>query len=246
MKVLPLREAYDFGNAKGLKDDIDQIQNIQITWDRSYKSTVRRGKVIKLFQQHNILNEFIEKVWPEANSQKGQTYINRCIRIANEFDQYQNKSPAPQPKEEKGTSPDSDIEHPAEFALESHLAEFIGNNWNKVFGMQLRIYRDEQGRDGKEYDTKEIGKIDFLCQDDNNDFVVIELKKGRATDRVLGQIQRYMGWVLENLAQGHEVRGLIITPTSEDEQLRYALKVAKYIQWKCYKLDFSLVSPEGL
>ncbi len=33
-------------------------------------------------------------------------------------------------------------------------------------------------------------------------FVVIELKKGRPSDQVIGQVLRYMGWVKKNLCAG--------------------------------------------
>lgn len=136
------------------------------------------------------------------------------------------------------------VEKDAEFVLEKHLAEFFYANWEKIdFGTPLAIYRDSYGREGKEWDTGEIGKIDFLCEDKKNgDLVVIELKKGRPTDTVVGQIQRYMGWVLENLAQAKRIKGIIITPFRGDEQLRYALNVAKNIEWKCYQVNFRLVS----
>lgn len=140
---------------------------------------------------------------------------------------------------------DHDIEADAEFVLEKHLAEFVYANWNRIdFGADLTIYMDSLGREGREWDTGEIGVIDFLCEDkDNGDLVVIELKRGRATDKVLGQIQRYMGWVRENLAQNRHVRGMIITPSRLDEDLRYALKVAPHIEWKWYQVDFRLISP---
>ena len=47
----------------------------------------------------------------------------------------------------------------------------------------------------KEYDTKSAGRIDLLCIDRNRDFVVIETKKGKESDKVVGPIQRYMGWI---------------------------------------------------
>jgi RecB family endonuclease NucS len=36
----------------------------------------------------------------------------------------------------------------------------------------------------------------------NGDFVVVETKKGKESDKVVGQIQRYMGWVKRNLQCG--------------------------------------------
>ena len=53
----------------------------------------------------------------------------------------------------------------------------------------------------KEYDTKGAGRIDLLCIDKNRDFVVVETKKGKESDKVVGQIQRYMGWINRNLAK---------------------------------------------
>jgi RecB family endonuclease NucS len=77
----------------------------------------------------------------------------------------------------------------------------------------------------KEYDTKNVGRIDLLCTDKNRDFVVIETKKGKESDKVVGQIQRYMGWINRNLAKnGENVRGLIIV-NEFDEWLDYAVSV---------------------
>jgi hypothetical protein len=41
--------------------------------------------------------------------------------------------------------------------------------------------------------------------------VVIELKKGRPSDQVVGQVLRYMGWVKKHLCtNGQAVKGLVI------------------------------------
>jgi len=53
----------------------------------------------------------------------------------------------------------------------------------------------------KGYDTKTAGRIDLLCIDRNRDFVVIGTKKGKESDKVVGPIQRYMGWITRNLAK---------------------------------------------
>ena len=53
--------------------------------------------------------------------------------------------------------------------------------------------------------------IDILAiSKDQKEFLVIELKKGRASDIVMGQIQRYMGHIKNNLAGDKDVKGLII------------------------------------
>ena len=46
-----------------------------------------------------------------------------------------------------------------------------------------------------------IGRLDFLCIDQVTDaLVVVELKRGRPSDMVIGQIARYMGYVRSHLA----------------------------------------------
>ena len=72
-----------------------------------------------------------------------------------------------------------------------------------------------------------VGRTDLICRDKDNNFVVLELKAVQASDYVVGQILRYMGYIRENWAneQGVKVKGIIITP-SYDEQLRLAAKEA--------------------
>src|SRR3546814_10376966 len=53
---------------------------------------------------------------------------------------------------------------------------------------------------GRQYETT-VGPIDILARDKKTGgYVVIELKKGRAADKVFGQLSRYMGWVKKNHA----------------------------------------------
>jgi len=56
----------------------------------------------------------------------------------------------------------------------------------------------------------DIGIIDILCIDKNENYVIIEIKKGSASDKVVGQIQRYLNWVQNNLAKEKKVRGIIV------------------------------------
>ncbi|CAB4903729.1 unannotated protein [freshwater metagenome] len=69
---------------------------------------------------------------------------------------------------------------------------------------------------------------------------MIELKRGRASDSVVGQIQRYMGYVQEELAEpGQSVRGVIIA-LDDDKRIRRALAVAPNIEFYRYQIDFKL------
>ena len=74
---------------------------------------------------------------------------------------------------------------------------------------------------GRQYDTT-VGPIDILAKDrKTGGYVVIELKKGRAADKVFGQLSRYMGWVRKNLAGSAPVSGMIVG-TDMDAKLRAA------------------------
>ena len=73
----------------------------------------------------------------------------------------------------------------------------------------------------------DVGLIDILCKDNNNDFVVVELKKGAGTHEVVGQILKYMAWVHEHLAGTKQVRGIIVAKEN-DKQLEYAIKASKF------------------
>ena len=59
-------------------------------------------------------------------------------------------------------------------------------------------------------------------------------------DSVVGQIQRYMGYVQEELAEpGQNVRGVIIA-LDDDKRIRRALAVAANIEFYRYQIDFKL------
>lgn len=67
-----------------------------------------------------------------------------------------------------------------------------------------------------------------------------ECLKGIAIDNVVGQIQRYMGYVFEELAeQGQTVRGVIIAFV-DDNRIRRALAVAPNIEFYRYEVSFKL------
>jgi len=71
-----------------------------------------------------------------------------------------------------------------------------------------------------------IGSIDILAIDINKHYVVIELKKGKASDRAVGQLLRYMGYIEKELAKGKVVRGMIVSE-SIDRKLKYAVKATR-------------------
>lgn len=144
---------------------------------------------------------------------------------------------------EKGGAekPGEEAKEHSEFVLERYLEDFIVSNFDKIFNGELIIYRDpEEGDVAQQYPT-EVGTIDILATEPgSNSYVIIELKKSRETDKVVGQTLRYMGWVKENLCKDdQEVKGMIICKEA-DEKLLYALKMVNNINLKHYSVDFKL------
>ncbi|CAD7768560.1 Endonuclease NucS [Candidatus Methanoperedenaceae archaeon GB50] len=79
---------------------------------------------------------------------------------------------------------------------------------------------------GNQYPTS-VGYIDILCRDKNGNFVVVELKRGAGSYKAVGQIQKYMVWVSENLAKDRQVRGIIVVK-EHDQELEYTVKGSKF------------------
>ena len=126
------------------------------------------------------------------------------------------------------------------FRFEVELQNFIVHNLTTI-DSGLQLYTDEDV-DGVEFKTG-VGPIDILAQDIDGGFVVFELKLSRGEDAALGQIQRYMGWVKSNLANGAPVRGVIVAK-SISEKLRYAASVANHISLFEYAVTFHIEKAE--
>ena len=144
-------------------------------------------------------------------------------------------------KPPKIISTDPEIEDPSTFALEKHLEEFLVQNWNSTaLGKKYKIFEDNGDLVGQQYPS-DTGPIDILAiSKDKKTLLVVELKKGRASDSVIGQIQRYMGYVKEELAEpDQQVKGIIIA-LEDDLRLKRALSVTNDIKFYKYKISFQL------
>jgi restriction system protein len=118
--------------------------------------------------------------------------------------------------------------------MEKYLEDFLVKNWDKTeLGKTFDIL-------GSQVQT-ETGPLDILAQSkDGKTLLVVELKLRRATDDVLGQIQRYMGWVQAQAEEGQLVKGLIIG-LEKDAKLKWALSVAPNVSFMKYEMDFRLL-----
>jgi restriction system protein len=138
---------------------------------------------------------------------------------------------------------DPDVEDVSVFALEMHLEDFLVKNWGTtILGKTHNLYVVEGESTGQQFPT-DTGPIDILAiSKDGSELLVVELKRGRASDRVVGQIQRYMGYVAMEMAEeGQTVRGVIIA-LEDDLRLKRALSVAPNIDFYRYQVSFSLLA----
>jgi hypothetical protein len=128
-----------------------------------------------------------------------------------------------------------------ELAFEKHLEQFLVDHFERIFGPSLVIYRNPDREEyGQQFPT-DIGRIDILAYNPSEKtYVVIELKKGRESDVVVGQIARYMGWVKQHLCQsGESVKGMIICADSND-RMRYSALAVPNLDVRHYQIDFRL------
>jgi len=136
---------------------------------------------------------------------------------------------------------DSTVEDPIVFALEKHLEDFLVKNWNSTeLGREYTIYEEEGEIVGQQYPS-DTGPIDILAiSKDKKTLLVVELKRGRVSDNVVGQIQRYMGFVKEELAEPNQIVKGVIIGLEDDLRIRRALSVTNNIEYYRYEVSFKL------
>jgi len=120
---------------------------------------------------------------------------------------------------------------------EEKLHRNLYNNWDKTpFAEEWELVRT--GSSAGKLNTDEIGELDMLAKNKSgNKWLVIELKKGPGSDKTIGQILRYMGWVKEKKAgEKDSVEGLIICGEYH-LAMDYALMCSPLIKAKIYRYN---------
>jgi restriction system protein len=138
--------------------------------------------------------------------------------------------------------PGAVVDDPVAFAMEKHLEDFLVKNWAQTeLGKDYDIFAEDGELVGQQYPT-DTGPMDVLAiKKDKSELLVVELKRGRASDVVVGQVLRYMGFVKEELAEpGQAVRGVIIA-LEDDVRIRRALVMTPNIEFYRYQMTFKLV-----
>ena len=122
------------------------------------------------------------------------------------------------------------------FNAEKELEDFIEKHWKKT---SFAAGYDFVAR---QMDLDDAGRLDILAKSkDGREYLIIELKLGKASDRVIGQLQAYMGYFLSSgyCANGETVRGVIIG-SADDPKIRHALKVTNNIEFYVYEMQFNM------
>jgi restriction system protein len=108
-------------------------------------------------------------------------------------------------------------------------------------GKQYDIYEEEGQLVGQQYPS-DTGPIDILAiSKDKKELLVVELKRGRVSDVVVGQIQRYMGYVQEELAESNQIVKGVIIGSDNDLRIKRALVVTRNIEFFKYQISFKLI-----
>jgi restriction system protein len=127
------------------------------------------------------------------------------------------------------------------FQMEKQLEDFLVHNWRSTaLGQEYDIYEEDGQIKGQQFPT-DTGPMDILAiSKDRKRLLVVELKRARASDAVVGQIQRYMGYVQDVLLEpGQTVEGVIIAQ-DDDLRIRRALSIARNIRFMKYRVEFHL------
>ena len=171
--------------------------------------------------------------------QRSTGSIGTVSKITKYSDEIENLIKGNQPT--KIFSNDETIEDPSTFAMEKHLEDFLISNWSITsLGKTHDIFEEDGEKIGQQYQT-DTGYIDILAiSKDKKELLVVELKKGRASDAVVGQILRYMGYISTDLAEPDQiVRGCIIA-LEDDLRIKNALKMTPSIDFYRYEVSFNL------
>jgi hypothetical protein len=231
-QALSLREAYAFGAAHGLEPEVEAIRKMRIEWNASYTSSLRRGYIVALFEEHDLFERFKQEHWAFGATSAGETRRRRYLRIKAQYEEFL-AGGAPAPPPDGGDS--EDLAEAVEFALEAHLRDFLARNLDRI-EPGLKLY-GPGGLDGVEFPVSG-GRIDLLATDGSGRHVVIELKLSQGRNKALGQLLYYMGWVDQHLGNA-PCRGYIIASDISDE-LAVAVSRVPGVSLARYRMSFAI------
>ncbi len=206
----------------------------EITSDYSYvpDPILPHRRSVQWFSQAIERAAISDELW---NSIRAGGMISDITRHQIEIDKLVNAIPTI-------ISNDPTVEDPVAFAMEKHLEDFLVQNWPQTdLGKEYNIYEEGGEKAGQQYPT-DTGPMDILAiSKDKKRLLVVELKKGRASDVVVGQVLRYMGYVQEELAENGQIVAGVIIALDDDQRIRRALTMVPSIKFYRYQISFRLL-----
>lgn len=220
--------AYEFLCAKGLTSEADSIQSSRDRF-RSYSSTLKRAKIVRVLDDGGLLDQFIDSHWPSGRTAKGQTRLRFWRGL---YDRFTGTVEEMEEEEEAETLEES------QFAYESDLRDYLANNLHLI-EPGLKLYEGADGTSGVEFAIDNAGRqLDILALDRSRLPVVIELKVRRGHERTIGQALYYQAMVRRLLAVP-SVR-IIIVAREISKELRVASEALPNVELFEYKLSMEL------
>ena len=227
----PFQKAYDFLSQNGLSKESDEIQYSSDQF-KSYTTTLKRAKIIVLVHGKNLLDNFCSSVWPSGLTDKGKRRIEFFQDLVVRFNASQTGTPV---DDEEDAEILADEE---KFAYEDDLRRYLARNLS-VIEKGLKLFETEDHKTGEEFVIPGTSRrIDILATDNQNNFVVIELKVSRGYEKVVGQALYYQSMIRTHFKQ-NKVRVVVVAREISSE-LKVATDFLTDIELFEYQLSFTL------
>lgn len=227
-----LLTAYKFLEDNKLEKEANDIKNSPDRF-KSYTSILRRAKIVVLIKKSNLVEQFIDEVWPSGKTKKG---LSRTRFFKNLYQRFIGGEEGITPTDEENED-NTSIEE-SQFAYEADLRDYLASNLH-IIENGLKLYESESGEMGVEYMIpKTQRRIDILAVDKNNDFVIIELKVSRGHEKTIGQALYYQTMV-KNTFDIDKVR-IILIAREISEELKIGTKYLPDVGLFEYQLSLTL------
>ncbi len=226
------RCGYGYGEEKII--DVDKL--------REYQSQLKRDKdwvrEIELKGAVHQIQEKIHQNWRILGTAKmfnaSRSLISTDIDLAYAL----KNNPELKKCKNKTEAKDQQSENPwkmvfGQYTTEDYFQKYLKENWEKTpFNDEWELWDKELNAE----DFETAGKIDLIAKHrKKKSWLVVEIKKGQAPDKTVGQILRYMGWLKEKYVRNDEkVLGMILSGFPPDKNIRYAMLMTPNIDYKIY------------
>ncbi len=215
------------------KDGGDFGRVVQVRWEEDGTPPIGKGSVMKRDEMYGFdFRPTISSLRAES-FERLKAIIQDSARWEPLYELASADDDAAEPQAEREDETPSPLR---EAALRNILARNLS-----LIESGLQPFDSANGPE--EVSVGEAGRIDLLCKDRDGNPVVIELKRDRSSDEVVGQLARYVGYVKKHfLKPGKRVRGIVVTHEA-DERLLLAIEAFENVELRLYDVKVTLRKP---